>query len=326
MFNNHTPAALAVLGLFVALMRYNKINSAAAALLAGFSAGVAGLIEIPCGFFAALAAVGCVFFSAAPEKRVRHTLLVLVGGGLCLAAGLILNFYAYGTWLPLYMGSHGVRGTFSVGIQSDPFYYWYHALIGDRGLFSYTPFLLVGVWAAFRYRKKLSVPERAMLLSAGLFMLFYLTCTNEFGGQSYGLRYFIPVIPVLWYQGAKAVLEMSKRKFVIPVAAFLILWGVVTGLGGAYFPFSVGNEGERSPKGHFTRNFSSFGGNLLCWSYEYFPHSALTKHLLDRYGLPDSTLYMYWSFFHRKKMDMLERMQQDFADLYPGKKISGSGK
>ena len=151
-------------------------------------------------------------------------------------------------------------------------------------------------------------------------MLFYLTCTNEFGGQSYGFRYFIPVIPLLWYQGAKIVLAVEKKKFVIPAVAFLILWGVATGLAGAYFPFNVGNEGERSPKGHFTRNFSSFGGNLLCWSYEYFPKSALTGHLLDRYGLPDSVLYMYWSYFQCKKLDMLKRMQDDFAEFYPGKK------
>ncbi len=320
MLNNHTPAALAVLGVFVALMRYEKINSPRAALLAGFSAGVAGLLELLCGFFFGLAAVGGIFFAAPREKKISHTLLAAGAGLFCLAGGLLLNYYAYGTFLPLYMGSLGVKGTFSIGFQSDPVYYWYHALIGDRGILLYTPFLLCGLWACCRYWKKMYIAERSLLLSSAGFMLFYLTCTNEFGGQSYGLRYFIPIIPVLWYQGAKAVLEMEKRKFVIPLTAFLIIWGVATGLAGAYFPFSIGNEGERSPKGHFTRNFSSFGGNLLCWSYEYFPRSSLTANLLERYGLPDSVLYMYWSFFHRKRIDMLERMQHDFSDLYPGKK------
>ena len=151
-------------------------------------------------------------------------------------------------------------------------------------------------------------------------MLFYLLGTNEFGGQSYGFRYFIPVIPVLWYQGAKVLLAVNMNKAVTAVTAALLIWGAATGLAGAYFPFNVGNEGERSPKGHFTRNFSSFGGNLLCWSYEYMPNSSLTRHLINRYGLPDSLLYMYWSYFHQKKVDMLARMKRDFPDLYPGKK------
>jgi hypothetical protein len=246
--------------------------------------------------------------------------LTAAAGALCLAAGLGLNYYAYGTWLPLYFGSHGVKGTFSFGIQSDPVYYWFHALIGDRGLFLYTPFLLLGVWESVQNWKNLTVAERSLLLGTGGFMLFYLLGTNEFGGQSYGFRYFIPVIPILWYQGAKAVLNFKMTRAVTAVMAALLVWGAATGLTGAYFPFNIGNEGERSPKGHFTRHISSFGGNLLCWSYEYMPHSNLTRHLIDRYGMPDSLLYLYWSYFHQKKVDMLGRLKRDFPDLYPGKK------
>ena len=320
MLNNHTPAALAVLGVLVSAVRYNQKNSWKAAVLAGFSAGLAGLLELPCGLFFGIAALGAVFFSAPGQKKFFHTALTAAAGALCVGIGLWLNKYAYGTWLPLYFGSHGVKGTFSFSVQSDPVYYWFHALVGDRGLFLYTPFLLAGVWGGVRNWKRLTVPERALLLGTGGFMLFYLLGTNEFGGQSYGFRYFIPVIPVLWYQGAKLLLDLKMTKTVTAVTAALLLWGAATGLTGAYFPFNIGNEGERSPKGHFTRNFSSFGGNLLCWSYEYMPNSSLTRHLLNRYGLPDSLLYMYWSYFHQKKVDMLARMKRDFPDLYPGKK------
>ena len=320
MLNNHTPAALAVLGVFVALMRYKKRNSPKAALLAGFSAGIAGLLELPCGLFFGLAALAGVFFSAPRELRFKHTALTAGAGLACAAGGALLNWYAYGTCLPLYMSSQGSKGTFGFGVHSSPLYYWFHALVGDRGLFLYTPFLFLGLWGCIKFRKSFSVPQKIMLAAAACYMLFYLLGTDEFGGQSYGLRYFIAAIPLLWYPGARLVLEMEKRKFVIPLTALLILWGVVTGLAGAYFPFCIGNEGSRSPQGHFTRNFSSFGGNLLCWSYENFPESQLTARLLNRYGEPDCVLYMYWSFFHRKKMDMLARMQEDFPDLFPGRK------
>lgn len=323
MLNNHTPAALALLGLCVALERYVQLPRCRGALLAGSAAGIAGLLELPCGFFFGLAAVAGIFFSAPSEKKWAHTACTVGAGAVCVLIFLLLNKYAYDTWLPLYFGSHGAKGTFSIASQSDPLYYWYHALLGDRGLFINTPFLLLGVWGIVKYFRKFNPAERALLAGGGAFMLFYLTCTNEFGGQSYGLRYFIPVIPLLWLPGCRLVLEMPPVKWKAPLLALLLIWGAVTGLAGAYFPFCIGNEGERSPQGHFTRNFSSFGGNLLCWSYEYFPNSTLTRELLVRYGVPESVTYMYWSFFHQKKVDMLQRLREDFPDFFPGRKAVG---
>ena len=319
MLNNHTPAALAVLGSFIALMRYSKVSTVRAALTAGFAAGIAGLLEVPCGLFFGLAALSGVFLAAPREKRLLHTAAVAGAGALCVGAGMVINFVAYDTVFPLYMGSQGVKGTYSPSMHSDVFYYWYHALLGDRGIFIYTPFLLVGVWYAARHFKALRSVEKTFAAAAACVMLFYLTCTDEFGGQSYGLRYFIPVIPLLWYWGSRQVLEMPSFKWKEILLAGVILWGVVTGVTGAYMPFCIGNEGARSPEGHFSRNFSSFGGNLLCWSYENFPESTLTRRLYERYGLPECVLYMYWSFFHQKKMEMLRRMQLDFPELFPGR-------
>ena len=324
MLNNHTPAALAVLGIFTALMRYRKVPAFPAAFLAGFSAGIAGLLEAPCGLFFGIAALTGIFFSAPRDKRLLHTASAAGAGALCLLTGLFINWYAYGTVLPLYMAGSGGKGTYTPTMHSDLFYYCYHALLGDRGIFAYTPFLLSGLWYCVKHFKHLCPSERALALGGLGFMLFYLLCTNEFGGQSYGLRYFIPVIPLLWYWGGKMVLELPDRKWKAPVVAVLIFWGVVTGLAGAYHPFSIGNEGERSPEGHFSRNFSSFGGNLLCWSYEYFPQSSLTQRLFARYGLSDCIQYLYWSYFHQKKIEQLQKMQQDFPEFYPGRKIQNT--
>ena len=207
MLNNHTPAALAVLGIFTALMRYRKVPAFPAAFLAGFSAGIAGLLEAPCGLFFGIAALTGIFFSAPRDKRLLHTASAAGAGALCLLTGLFINWYAYGTVLPLYMAGSGGRGTYTPTMHSDLFYYCYHALLGDRGIFAYTPFLLSGLWYCVKHFKHLCPSERALALGGLGFMLFYLLCTNEFGGQSYGLRYFIPVIPLLWYWGGKMVLQ-----------------------------------------------------------------------------------------------------------------------
>ncbi len=321
MLNNHTPAALAVLGMFVALMRYTRRAALPAALLAGFGAGIAGLMELPCGLFFGLAALGGIFFAAPREKRWAHTAAAAGAGLCCVIAGALINFIAYDTFLPLYLSSSGGKGTYSPSLHPDLLYYWYHALLGDRGIFSAAPFLLCGLWYCVSRFKNLALPERAAAAGIGAFMLFYLLCTDEFGGQSYGLRYFIPVIPLLWFWGCRLYLEAPAFKWKGALLAIFITWGVVTGLAGAYFPFNIGNEGVRSPEGHFTRNISSFGGNLLCWSYENFPGSSLTQALIDRYGISDSLQYMYWSYFHQKKLEQLRQMQQDFGALFPGKKL-----
>ena len=320
MLNNHTPAALAVLGLLIALKHYSRVPHWQSAMLAGAAAGISGLLELPCGAFSGSAAVAAVLFCAPAEKRLSHAAATAGTGALLLLAGVLLNLHAYGTWLPLYFGSHGVKGTFGVDSNSNIFYYCYHIFIGDRGIFSHMPFLLLGFWALFTSKFKWHRIEYIFASGIAAYMLFYLTCTNEFGGQSYGFRYFIPIIPVIWFWGARFVLTLTSCKWKVPVLAIIILWGIITALAGAYFPFCPGNEGDRTHKANFTRYVSSFGGNLLCWSYENHPQSMLTAELINRYGLKHSLSFMYWSYFQRKKIDMLARMQRDFPEYFPGGK------
>lgn len=87
MLNNHTPAALAVLGLLVSLMRYNRCPHWKAAVLAGISAGFAGLLELPCGGFFGLAAVAGVAWAAPAEKRFSHIAAAAGAGALMLLGG-----------------------------------------------------------------------------------------------------------------------------------------------------------------------------------------------------------------------------------------------
>lgn len=320
MLNNHTPAALALLGMALALSRFRKRPALPAAVLTGLAAGIAGLLELPSGCFFGPAGVAAVFLCSPGEKRWRYAAAAAGTGLLCVLAGMALDFYAYGTVLPLYVGGGGAEGTFTFSRQSSPLNYWYHALIGDRGLFVYTPFLLLAFAEIGKNGRSWGKDEYALLAGTAGFMLFYLLCTNEFGGQSYGFRYFISVIPLLWFWGGRFILTRPRGAWKAPLLAVLLIWGAVTALAGAYYPFNPGNEGERTPPGHFTNYFSSFGGNLLCWSYEHYPLSGLTRNLIDRYGVPNSVLYMYWSFFHQKKTAMLARLQEDFPDFFPGGK------
>lgn len=305
--NNHTPAALCVLGIFAALDKYARRPTLAAALLAALGCGLLGGTDIPGGVIFSLALFPALMSTAPEEKRTEHLLAafcVILGSALGL---LLLNYLAYGRVLPLYIVN---GGSFSPGWNGKPPWgYAAECLFTCRGLFSYQPFLLLalpGVWAL---RRGLRPFELALLAASAAFAAFYIIVTNEFGGAAYGFRYLIPVIPLWSFYAGSWVLTRRRRAGVAALAAVLMLWGIVTAAAGAYFPFCLAFEGGRTPRGHFSRVVrSTFGGNLLCWSYEHAPESALTRGLIRYYGEAAAYPHLYASFFSMKRPDMLARL------------------
>ena len=149
-----------------------------------------------------------------------------------------------------------------------------------------------------------------MFAATLVFALFYLVLTNEFGGWAYGFRYLVPVIPVWSFVAGMWVLNVPKksaRMCLGALSAVLLTWGVVTSFFGAYFPFCCAFEGFRTPERHFSRSVrSTFGGNLLCWSYEHCPESALTGALFRYYGEKTALEHLFWSFVNMQYLDMRE--------------------
>lgn len=305
--NNHTPAALFLLGAFILLEKYRRKPSLQLALLIGFSGGAIAAADIPCGV------LSCPVFAAAvwmmTPRNIRN--IAAVSGAVILSAVLFagLNYYAYKTIIPLYIVS---GGTYIPGVDmKNHLGYAVECLIGYRGLLIYQPFLLLSFAGAWMLRKKLSIPEIAMLILSVLITVFYLYMTNEFGGAAYGFRYLIPLIPVLWYFACVPVLKCSC-KAVKALAVILIFCGIAGAVVGAYAPFGFAFEGHRSPARHPSRFIrSSFAGNLLSWSYENDPDSLLTRKLREHYGRELSRSYLRASFLTQKKMEPLGRISQE---------------
>ncbi len=310
--NNHTPAALCLLGVFVALWKFARRPDWRAASLAGAGCGLLGALDIPGGVFFSLAMVPAVW-QCAPEGRRMKFAAAAAGIVAAAAAGLLLlNWTAYSRILPLYISDHG---SFSPGVDGKSAWaYAAECLFTYRGIFSYQPFLLLapcGVWLA---RKKLAPFEWWLLGGSLVFAGFYIGLTNEFGGAAYGFRYLIPLIPLWFFYAGRFVLSVRRRRWLGALAAAMIIWGVVTALAGAYFPFCLANEGGRTPPGHFSwRIRSTFAGNLLCWSYEKFPKSPLTRELIRHYGADAALRHLHYSFFSMKRLDLLARLNRDAA-------------
>ena len=318
--NNHTPAALCVLGLFVALDKFRRSPGKLPAIAAGAMCGLLGALDIPGGVFFTLATVAALALSSPRRERFDYAAAGACTAGFCAIGLLCLNYYAYREVLPLYIVN---RGSFTPSVPGTGILaYFTECLFTCRGVFSYQPFLLLAPPAVWMLRGKLHRFEWALAAASAVFALFYLSVTNEYGGAAYGFRYLIPVIP-LWYVAAGRWVLESRRKWLSAVAALLILCGVATSWIGTYAPFCVSFEGPNTPPGHFSRIVrSSFGGNLLCFCYEKMPGSALTRGLIRYYGGVAAYLHLRASYFSLKRIDMLDKLNKDdvsFIEKTPSK-------
>jgi hypothetical protein len=81
-------------------------------------------------------------------------------------------------------------------------------LIGARGLFSFTPmliFALMGLWLVSRDRsQRLRGLTCAAIAGCLVFTLYLIFRTDNFGGEAWGTRWFVPLAPLLMYYAGHA--------------------------------------------------------------------------------------------------------------------------
>ncbi len=312
MLNNHTPAALAALGIFIMLVKYERRPSVGLAAAAGAAAGVLGALDIPSGAIFAAAAFGAVCTTTPAGDRRRAGTGFLLGLGGMAAAQLALNFAAYGSVLPLYIA--GGNGSFHFGWHKNFWAYAGETLFGRRGLFSHQPFLLLAVPVIAAGFRSLTRAERWLLAATAAVIVFYVTVTDEYGGAAYGFRYLIVVIPILWLLAGRWLLRRGgPGRWRAALAAVLIGWGVVAAAPGVYAPFCLTYEGYRSPEGHFTRTVRSpFFGNLFALVYEQDPESALSRSFISWYGRDAAGRFLKYFYLHTKRLEPLPGVEERF--------------
>lgn len=312
--NNHTPSAFLLLLLAFQLVEYAGTPSPSRAFLAGLTAGLLLDFEIPVGAFFGVGAFVSVALASGEEGRLRKLCLYSLGGLLPILFMLLLNHIAFGRMLPQYIGA-GSSGTFKLPLPGpSSFGYAFDVLFGARGFFSYMPAMLFIVPALLRRR---SLPpsskakvETALLWTCGAVALFYVVCTNEYGGWAYGFRYLVPLIPIVWLFIARdCAPAIGSARYALLCA--LLLWGLVVSYVGAYNPWCNVYEGFRSPPGSVdfqVRN--SFAANLLCIGFEAGPDSPLFKLLAEKvYGKELAAKYLVEAFINMKNLESLAKVK-----------------
>lgn len=184
------------------------------------------------------AAVVAAVFAVEIALRRRSALAPLVlAGGACFVAFLVFNYAMIGTPVPLYYRGQFLRNPepleAAFGLLFSP----------SRGLFVFSPFLLIGLLAWLRHgiagqRRGLGLLSAAA--AGAVFCLAALNC-SWWGGWSYGPRLLSETVPFLMaisvWGLAAGLRRGGGRRSALGVAALLLLsWSVYTHTAGAWSP------------------------------------------------------------------------------------------
>ena len=243
-FTGHVPAALFLFVGFMLLARPSA--SGGAYFWAGMFVSLAANIDLLLALF--VAAFG-VWVSL---TRRSHLLPFAVGALIPVAITAAINYWAAGTIAPLYLDpkAYDFPGTVlnrTVG-GTDGFYslefglnYAYEMLAGRRGVFAFTPLLIcavAGLWLVARDRShRLRSLAIAVIAASLAFTAYLILRTDNFGGVAWGTRWFVPLVPLLWYFIPFAFTRPHSRiwKAMLVFAAILSL---LTALRGLHDPWS----------------------------------------------------------------------------------------
>jgi hypothetical protein len=235
-FAGHVPAALCLFAGFMLLIRVRQHATRSAPY---FWAGL--LISLSANIDLTLAVFVIAFGVWALIAHRGKVLPFAIGAIVPVAISAAINFWAAGTITPMYFDPKaydfvgtvlnptvgGTNGFYSLefGLQ-----YTYNILIGRRGFFAFTPMLIyavVGLAMVWRARSnRLRGLSFAVAAGCLTFAAYLILRTDNYGGEAWGTRWFVPLVPLLWYfaYDAYGVLRNRER---VSLTWRAIFWGAV---------------------------------------------------------------------------------------------------
>jgi hypothetical protein len=213
--NHHVPAAACVFASFFLLRQGAAEEIPPASPLSRrdmrirlFVAGLLGALAI--SFDVLSGVIAATLFGIAVVRYRSWSLFFVLGALVPLAATAVLDYQIAHTILPPYTvtdaynypGSAFPASIAGNGTPDDYAAYAFRMFLGGKGLFAYNPlllFALVGAVSVALNRLHSMRVEGAMVLLGFIALCIYLaTNTGNYGGTSYGERWFIVSIPILF--------------------------------------------------------------------------------------------------------------------------------
>lgn len=208
--NNQLIAAFLLFSAYYLILKCGKRESPSKIRVfwVGLLTGFAFCVDIPTGgvFLVSYGVYLCF------TQYRRSIWAYLLGVVPMISLFAILNTRITGSLLPPYFHKEGydyagsifpaaVGGT--VGVSKNLLQYAFHLLFGFHGLFLFTPVLFFSIWIMFRIAKDFRHPffKDSLMILVNLISLLTFFClfTSNYGGQSFGFRWMLPLIPFMFY-------------------------------------------------------------------------------------------------------------------------------
>jgi hypothetical protein len=233
-YNNHSLAASLITIAFYFYMRSRQTARPARDMFAsGLLFSLAGNIDVPTAAFYTTFLL-LILLDAARRRHVAHYLLPAL---ILAVPALAMNYSITGGFAPLqtdpayfdYPGSpwKGAEKLSGTEMNSLPFFlsYTLDCLFGRRGfllynplLFAFIPYLVREMFGRSGFKKE----SIGIVITSAIIMLYYFLYTSNYGGDSYSIRWFVPLLPLLYLGGYGFFDNFSgfrKKAFVLVFAA-----------------------------------------------------------------------------------------------------------
>ncbi|MCG3198426.1 MAG: hypothetical protein GHCLOJNM_02926 [bacterium] len=254
--NNHVPSAAMLFFSMIAaigLVHGKVAPKAWLFALIGFAAGMLPTFDLPGMFFCIPLFLYLLWFFPKPTLT-----WFVIGAIIPLGLHFALTYWITGGLIPVYMqkelyhyeDSYWDRMGGIDALQEPKWLYFFHLSVGRKGLFSLYPILVLSVLAVLgSFRQPASetqtkaprVEGLALVALTLLWMLFYTIKTNNYGGVSFGYRWFMFFTPALAFYSLFAI-ERMKQGWGWAVVCLLIAISFYSGWQCSVDPWTVNEE------------------------------------------------------------------------------------
>lgn len=243
-FSNHVVSASLLIAGFYYLLRVKE--SIRYSLLSGLLITLAGSIDVVAFIFVPFFAVS--FFN----KPLKSKIVFALACALVFVIYFQLNLYTSGSLRPPsmnqslweYPGS-AFDSTNLSGLAYHSNFpallnYAFHMIIGHRGLISYTPILVFSIFGfvkifqnkEFKYRQEYLL----ILLGSCTYVMMYILRSNNYSGDSYGVRWYANLMFLLCLPLAQISEEVKRSKMLRKAFIIVSCMSIVISFVGANHP------------------------------------------------------------------------------------------
>jgi len=193
-------------------------------LLAGAAAGLAAAADSACNLF--VVAFGAYISCSKPLRKGLPGYIVFAG--LVMLPGVIAGYYITGDLRPIqvhpeyfhYPGSYWNLGIDHLsGISRNDLgfslRYAYNCLFGPNGFLLYNPLLLIAIFEASTLilRRQPFWQEALVSVAACVgFTGYFFLYSSNYSGHSYSIRWFVSLIPILWFFAFPFFMNLTRTK------------------------------------------------------------------------------------------------------------------